>query len=550
MALLGANGTYTRAFAARGLGRAKHQPARETAAGPARAQQRRRPLELTAAAIRALGQIGSADAVTTLTRLASEPATDPNLRLEAVAALGELHAADGLPILQDLMTDEWPTMRAAALRAVAAADPESFVAVLAGLAPDRIGACVPRSPTRSAPCRRRWPASACARCCKMRTSGSMPAVLAALARMKLDGLGPVLLAALERFRLRRPGGRRQRDRHAEARRWRRPALRAAYQRAHSDLPLQRADGGARGAGRIRRAPTRSKPCARRWPTRTGRCACARRTCSPSSIRRLRRRRLRPRLARRSRPTTTRVDRAGDIAARVHRDRLRHDRVRAGGARRAADVAELRRARREGVLQRPRGASRGRQLRRAGRRSARRRRRRTGLHDSRRAERPAVSFAARWAWRSSGATPAAASSSSPIHRSRTSTARYTAFGHVVKGMEVVDRIKPGDVIQRMRVWNGELRGSTRRVARCTVRGTVHRCQRVEALTASCRPSSSRPWQSSSPLTLIPPFTRGMLAARGPACIAAPRPPARRPALSVPRARLYAITSAIGRSAIKK
>jgi cyclophilin family peptidyl-prolyl cis-trans isomerase len=33
------------------------------------------------------------------------------------------------------------------------------------------------------------------------------------------------------------------------------------------------------------------------------------------------------------------------------------------------------------------------------------------------------------------------------------ARYTAFGHVVNGMEVVDRIKPGDVIVRVRVWDG-------------------------------------------------------------------------------------------------
>jgi cyclophilin family peptidyl-prolyl cis-trans isomerase len=33
------------------------------------------------------------------------------------------------------------------------------------------------------------------------------------------------------------------------------------------------------------------------------------------------------------------------------------------------------------------------------------------------------------------------------------ARYTAFGHVVNGMDVVDRIKPGDVIQRVRVWDG-------------------------------------------------------------------------------------------------
>ena len=33
------------------------------------------------------------------------------------------------------------------------------------------------------------------------------------------------------------------------------------------------------------------------------------------------------------------------------------------------------------------------------------------------------------------------------------ARYTAFGHVVNGMEVVDRIQQGDTIQRVRVWDG-------------------------------------------------------------------------------------------------
>ena len=34
------------------------------------------------------------------------------------------------------------------------------------------------------------------------------------------------------------------------------------------------------------------------------------------------------------------------------------------------------------------------------------------------------------------------------------ARYTAFGHVVNGMEVVDRIQQGDTIQRVRVWDGK------------------------------------------------------------------------------------------------
>ena len=34
------------------------------------------------------------------------------------------------------------------------------------------------------------------------------------------------------------------------------------------------------------------------------------------------------------------------------------------------------------------------------------------------------------------------------------ARYTAFGHVVKGMEVVDQIQQGDLIERIRVWDGK------------------------------------------------------------------------------------------------
>jgi cyclophilin family peptidyl-prolyl cis-trans isomerase len=33
------------------------------------------------------------------------------------------------------------------------------------------------------------------------------------------------------------------------------------------------------------------------------------------------------------------------------------------------------------------------------------------------------------------------------------ARYTAFGHVVNGLEVLDRIRPGDRIVRVRVWDG-------------------------------------------------------------------------------------------------
>jgi cyclophilin family peptidyl-prolyl cis-trans isomerase len=33
------------------------------------------------------------------------------------------------------------------------------------------------------------------------------------------------------------------------------------------------------------------------------------------------------------------------------------------------------------------------------------------------------------------------------------AKYTVFGHVVKGMEIVDQLQVGDVIDRVRVWDG-------------------------------------------------------------------------------------------------
>jgi peptidyl-prolyl cis-trans isomerase B (cyclophilin B) len=33
-------------------------------------------------------------------------------------------------------------------------------------------------------------------------------------------------------------------------------------------------------------------------------------------------------------------------------------------------------------------------------------------------------------------------------------RYTRFGAVVSGLEVLDRIRPGDMIERIEVWTGE------------------------------------------------------------------------------------------------
>jgi cyclophilin family peptidyl-prolyl cis-trans isomerase/HEAT repeat protein len=134
--LLQAPGTYTRAFAARGLGALKHGPAAKPLAALLDPKAKT-PLEVMVAAIRAVAQLADGSANESLATLAGDSRVQPNVRLEAVNALAVLHATEGLPIVQDLMTDDWPTMRGAALRAVAAIDRDDFITVLSGLEPDR-----------------------------------------------------------------------------------------------------------------------------------------------------------------------------------------------------------------------------------------------------------------------------------------------------------------------------------------------------------------------------------------------------------------------------
>jgi cyclophilin family peptidyl-prolyl cis-trans isomerase/HEAT repeat protein len=128
------NGRYTRAFAVRGLGLLKDEPSTDLLVSMIE------PGKVDAiagiAAIRALGQIGGAKAVPALVALLRAPKADPNVRLEAVAALGVLHARDAFDALQDVAADSWPSMRAQALRAMAVADPDGFIFALSGLDPD------------------------------------------------------------------------------------------------------------------------------------------------------------------------------------------------------------------------------------------------------------------------------------------------------------------------------------------------------------------------------------------------------------------------------
>ena len=127
-------GRYTRAFAARGLG--AHKDAGSVPLLRAMLEQSPADVAISYSVIHALGQTGAAEAAAPILTVLTAEKTDPNVRLEAVNALAALKSRDALPLIQDLLTDAWPTMRAAAVRASAAIDPEGFPIVLSGMEPD------------------------------------------------------------------------------------------------------------------------------------------------------------------------------------------------------------------------------------------------------------------------------------------------------------------------------------------------------------------------------------------------------------------------------
>jgi cyclophilin family peptidyl-prolyl cis-trans isomerase/HEAT repeat protein len=135
LTLLNTPGRYTAAFAARGLGAIKAQSA--TAALRQIVEQRRADPAVMIQAIRALAAIGDAAPAPVLTRIVADGEATQTLRIEAMAALGAVAGPDSIDLMLDLVSDTAPAIRGAALRALARLDPDTFVATLSGLDPDR-----------------------------------------------------------------------------------------------------------------------------------------------------------------------------------------------------------------------------------------------------------------------------------------------------------------------------------------------------------------------------------------------------------------------------
>ena len=187
-------GKYSVAFAARGLGRIKDPAAVEPLMALVNGPET--PLEVLSSAVGALESIGDPRAVAPLVKLTTTT-TDPNIRLRIVEALGGLRAAEGLPIVQDYLTDPWPTMRSTALRAAAAIDADSFVLVLSGMEPDSQWTV---RATLAEVLSTLPPEVALERVRSMLQDEDrrvVPAVLTALARLKAPEAGSIALAQLK-----------------------------------------------------------------------------------------------------------------------------------------------------------------------------------------------------------------------------------------------------------------------------------------------------------------------------------------------------------------
>ena len=134
LALLTGDGQLTRAFAAHGLGVLKEQ--RAASAFLAMADSATEPLAVRIQAVRGLAQLGDARGGAVLMRLITAPQVNQNLQLEAIVALGQLRQPNAVELLIDLVSATWPSARAAALQALARTDPDTFISAISGLDPD------------------------------------------------------------------------------------------------------------------------------------------------------------------------------------------------------------------------------------------------------------------------------------------------------------------------------------------------------------------------------------------------------------------------------
>jgi cyclophilin family peptidyl-prolyl cis-trans isomerase/HEAT repeat protein len=135
LSLLGTPGRYTAAFAARGLAALK--ASQSLSALRQIVEERKADQAVVIQAVRGLGTLGDAGVIPLLVKLVADRGADPWLRLEAATSIGALATANTAELLIELLADPLPGVRGTALRALARVDADLFIATLAGMEPDR-----------------------------------------------------------------------------------------------------------------------------------------------------------------------------------------------------------------------------------------------------------------------------------------------------------------------------------------------------------------------------------------------------------------------------
>lgn len=133
-ALAGVQGVVGVSMAVRGLGELGNSVAVETLVELLDLE--RRDSRVVSTTLRALARFEDEASTEALRLFVLRRNLDPTLRLEAVEALRGRRDADTVGIFVELITDSWPPMRAAALRALAETEQDTFILVLSGLDTD------------------------------------------------------------------------------------------------------------------------------------------------------------------------------------------------------------------------------------------------------------------------------------------------------------------------------------------------------------------------------------------------------------------------------
>ena len=135
LGLLGTPGRFTAAFAARGLASLKAPQAL-----PAFRQivtERKAHPAVVVQAVRGLTGLGDPTVIPLLIKFVADRGSDPGLRLEAATGIGALATAEHAELLIEMLAEPIPAIRGVALRNLARVNPDVFIATLAGMEPDR-----------------------------------------------------------------------------------------------------------------------------------------------------------------------------------------------------------------------------------------------------------------------------------------------------------------------------------------------------------------------------------------------------------------------------